>query len=91
MTDITLTHLEPALTERLQQRASANGRTIEAEITAILTIALSPEAPSEGSAPHQSGSNESGLGTAIRQLFAEVGGVDLPEIPREPMREPPTF
>lgn len=31
MTDITLTHLEPALTERLQHRASANGRAVEAE------------------------------------------------------------
>jgi hypothetical protein len=32
-----------------------------------------------------------GLGTAIRELFAPIGGVDLPEIPREPMSEPPDF
>lgn len=91
MTDITLTHLEPALTERLQQRASANGRTVEAEITAILTTALSPEAISEESVHPQSDSRKLGLGTAIRQLFAEEGGFDLPEMPREPIREPPTF
>ena len=79
MTDITLTHLEPELTERLQQRASANGRTIEAEITAILESALMPE-----STP-----NEPDLATAIQQHFAEFGGVELPAIPREPIRNPP--
>ena len=32
-----------------------------------------------------------GLGTAIHELFAPLGGVEL-EIPtREPMREPPRF
>jgi hypothetical protein len=31
------------------------------------------------------------LATAIQQRFAEVGGVELPEIPREPIRNPPTF
>ena len=45
MTNITLDHIDPTLTERLQQRASANGRTLEAEITAILESALSPEHP----------------------------------------------
>ena len=31
------------------------------------------------------------LGTAINALFKPFGGLDLPELPREPMREPPTF
>ena len=31
------------------------------------------------------------LGTAINALFKPFGGFDLPEVPREPMREPPTF
>ncbi len=43
MTNITLDHIDPTLAERLQQRASANGRTLEAEITAILESVLSPE------------------------------------------------
>jgi WD40 repeat protein len=82
MTNITLDHLDPKLTERLQQRASQNGRTIEDEITAILSSVLIPE-PSPPREPN--------LATAIKQRFAEVGGVDLPEIPREPIRNPPTF
>ena len=31
------------------------------------------------------------LGTAINALFKPLGGFDMPEAPREPMREPPTF
>jgi hypothetical protein len=31
------------------------------------------------------------LAAAIRVRFAPLGGVDLPEVPREPMREPPDF
>lgn len=31
------------------------------------------------------------LAAAIRARFAPLGGVELPEIPREPMREPPRF
>ncbi|HXA25134.1 MAG TPA: plasmid stabilization protein [Acetobacteraceae bacterium] len=31
------------------------------------------------------------LGMAINALFKPFGGFDLPEVPREPMREPPTF
>lgn len=79
MTPITLDPIDPTLAERLQQRASANGRTIEAEITAILESALMPE-----SVP-----NEPDLATAIQQHFAEVGGFELPEILREPIRNPP--
>ena len=31
------------------------------------------------------------LAAAIRARFAPLGGLDLPELPREPIREPPTF
>jgi len=31
------------------------------------------------------------LAEAIRQRFATVGGVELPELPREPIRKPPSF
>ena len=82
MTNITLDHIDPTLTERLQQRASANGRTLEAEITAILESALSPEHP-EHPPP--------GLATAIQRRFADIEDFEIPEIPREPIRTPPTF
>jgi antitoxin FitA len=31
------------------------------------------------------------LGTAMNALFKLFGGYDLPQVPREPMREPATF
>ncbi|MGI0499420.1 FitA-like ribbon-helix-helix domain-containing protein [Limnospira platensis] len=81
MTTITLDHLDPTLAERLQQRASANGRTIAAEITAILESILTPE-----SAP-----NQPDLATAISRHFADIEDFEIPETPREPIRNPPTF
>jgi len=82
MTAITLTSLEPKLTQRLQQRASKNGRTIEAEIANILSEVLTLEKIED---------NALGLGTAIKQRFAPLGDFEIPEIPREPIRTPPTF
>ena len=81
MTHITLDRLDPQLTQRLQQRAQQNGRTIEAEITAILQHSLMPDA-----AP-----NEPDLATAIGRHFADIEDFEIPEIPREPIRTPPTF
>lgn len=82
MTTITLKSLEPGLTQRLQQRASENGRTIEAEIAIILSDVLTLEEPED---------NEIGLGTDIKQRFAPLGDFEIPEIPRKPIRTPPSF
>ena len=82
MTNITLDHLDPKLTERLQQRASQNGRTVEDEITAILSSVLISES-SQTATP--------GLATAIQRHFADIEDFEIPEIPREPIRTPPTF
>jgi antitoxin FitA len=82
MTNITLTSLTPQMTQRLQQRASQNGRTIEAEIAVILSSVLMPELPKK---------NTLDLTTAIEKRFAPLGDFDLLEIPREPIRTPPPF
>jgi len=82
MTNINLELLQPQITQRLRARADQNGRSIEAEIAAILSSVLIAEPLP---------SNELNLATAIQQRFAEVGGVDLPETPREPIRTPPSF
>ncbi|WP_330205516.1 FitA-like ribbon-helix-helix domain-containing protein [Cyanobacterium sp. DS4] len=82
MTNIILEKLEPQLKERLQQRATQNGRTIEAEITAILSIALQTESDTNSTQD---------LATSIAQRFASLGEFDIPEIPREAIREAPTF
>jgi antitoxin FitA len=82
MTNITLSQLAPQLTQRLQQRAYQNGRSIEAEVAAILASVLTPEAPQSPSLD---------LATAIEQRFAAIGDFDIPEISREPIRTPPLF
>ncbi|MEM9009483.1 MAG: hypothetical protein AAGE59_39045, partial [Cyanobacteria bacterium P01_F01_bin.86] len=45
MTNIILKKIEPLLIRRLRQRAEQNGRTIEAEIIAILVSVLTPQSP----------------------------------------------
>ena len=80
MASITVRNLDEDLKRRLRIRAAENGRSMEQEAREILRAALVEEhAPAKG------------LGTAIHELFAPYGGVDL-EIPdRGPMREPPRF
>ena len=34
---------------------------------------------------------QANLAESIRRRFAALGGVDLPVLPREPMRQPPQF
>ena len=82
MTNITLEPLQPQITQRLKARASQNGRSIEAEITAILSSVLISEQPQIESI---------GLATAIQRHFADIEDFEIPEIPREPIRTPPTF
>jgi plasmid stability protein len=53
---------------------------MEDEARDILRNALSKETP-----------EPKNLGTAINALFKPFGGLDLPDLPREPMREPPSF
>jgi antitoxin FitA len=82
MTNITLEPLQPQITQRLQQLASKNGRSIEAEITAILSSVLISEQPQTATL---------GLATAIQRHFADIEDFEVPEIPRETIRTPPTF
>jgi plasmid stability protein len=78
---ITIRKLSNDDKQRLRVRAAHNGRSMEAEARAILHETLCAE-----------GAEEPGnLADRIRALFEPIGGVDLPEIPREPAREPPKF
>jgi len=67
--------------KRLRLRAAVNGRSMEEEAREILKKALAQPKTRK----------EPGLGTAIREIFAPLGGVDLPEVPREPISEPLDF
>ena len=80
MASITVRNLEDDVKQRLRVRAAVNGRSMEAEAREILKSALATEA-----APTKN------LGTAIHELFAPYGGVELDTPPRDSMRDPPTF
>ena len=80
MASITIRNLDDKLKQHLRIRAAQHGRSMEEEARVILRLALAEER----AAPQD-------LGLAIHRRFAPLGGVDLPVVPREPMREPPNF
>jgi antitoxin FitA len=78
MASITIRNLDEPLKARLRVQAAVHGRSMEDEARDILRVALSREP-----------AKPANLAAAIRARFARLGGVELPEVPREPMREPP--
>jgi plasmid stability protein len=80
MASITIRRLEETTKQRLRVRASRHGRSMEAEAREILKVALSGAT-----------GGERNLVESIRRRFAAVGGIELPTVPREPIREPPDF
>ena len=80
MASITIRRLEDATKQRLRVRASRNGHSMEEEARQILKVALAKKP-----AP------ELNLVESIRSKFAPLGFVNLPDIPRGPMRPPPRF
>ncbi len=81
MASITIRNLTDEQKQALRVRAAENGRSMEAEARAILDAAL-------GDQPDRPRRN---LAEEIRALFGPLGGVNLPEIPRDPARDPPKF
>ena len=80
MASITIPDLDDALERRLRIQADSHGLSVEDEARAILHAALNREPPRAG-----------GLVASIRAKFAPLGGMELPVMPREPIREPPSF
>ena len=66
MASITIRNLEDEIKERLRLTAARHGVSMEEEARRILKSALLSE------------SDESGLGTRIQELFADLGGIELP-------------
>jgi len=77
MASIVIRGLEEGTKKRLRVRASQHGRSMEEEARAILKLALARGDPA--------GKN---LGQSIHRRFAALGGVELPELPRAPIRRP---
>ena len=80
MPSITIRNLDEGLKSSLRLRAARHGRSMEREARDILRTALSCES-----------ARTANLAAAIRARFAPLGGVQLPETPREAMRKPPEF
>ncbi len=80
MGSITIRNLDDSLKSRLRVQAAVHGRSMEDEARDILRSSLNREVQT----PKK-------LGTAITALFQPFGGFDMPDVPRDPMREPPTF
>jgi plasmid stability protein len=80
MASITIRNFDDKLKSRLRIQAAIHGRSMEDEARDILRSSLNQEPTTPGN-----------LASAIRSRFADLGGVELPVLPREPMREPPKF
>lgn len=80
MASVIIRRLEDATKERLRTRASRHGRSMEEEAREILRMALRGKPCPERN-----------LAESIRRRFAALGGVELPDLPREPVRHPPSF
>ena len=76
---LTIRKLDDRVKQRLRIRAARHGRSMEEEARQILKLALAAKEPKEG------------LGTMIHKMFAPLGGVEIPELPRNPIRKPPSF
>lgn len=72
MAAITIRRLDEATKQRLRVRASAHGRSMEAEARAILTEALARPARADLTWVQE-----------LVELAHEAGGVDLPIPPRD--------
>lgn len=82
MTTLTIPDIDDDLARRLQARAAVHGRSIGAEVRAILADAVgAPEAlPLSGN-----------MADAIRAIIAPIGGVDLPAFPDQVAPAPPSL
>jgi plasmid stability protein len=80
MATLTIRNVEPALKERLRIRAARNGRSMEAELRALLMTTLRGE-----------GEHEVNLAEAIRRRFLPFGGIELEPHPPVVVRKPPAF
>lgn len=79
MTHLTIHNLDENIKAYLQEQAEKHGRSLEEEVKEILQLTLTNQ--------------ESPLNivTMLERRFAHCGDFELPEIPREPIRQTPTF
>lgn len=81
MATLVIRNVEDDLHTRLKATAAAHSRSMEEEVRLILRerFANPPVAPTPSWVD------------AVRALFEPLGGLELPDSPHEPPREPPDF
>ena len=77
LANLTIRKLDPAVKERLRVRAAQRGHSMEEEARRILSETLKAESINAFD--------------RLRRHFADIGGIDLELLPRQPGREPPSF
>jgi len=80
MATILIRQLDEQTKARLRMSAARHGCSMEEEAREILKGALRTE---------EAGQRD--LAASIRRRFARLGGVELPEVARQPMPRPPRF
>ncbi|WP_390370113.1 FitA-like ribbon-helix-helix domain-containing protein [Crinalium epipsammum] len=75
---MTLQNLDDDIKNLLQKRAEAHGRSLEEEAKEILRTVLI-----------ENQENTLNLASVIERRFAHFVDFELPDIPKEPLREPP--
>lgn len=75
MAVMTIRNIDDAIKRRLRLRAAMHGRSMEEEARDILRSALSTDVQ-----------RPRNLGQAIHERFRLLGGLDLPDVPREAIR-----
>jgi antitoxin FitA len=78
---LVIRNIDDSLHARLKAQAAAHGRSMEEEVRRILRERLEVAPVSEAS----------NWVDAIRALVEPLGGIDLPDIDREQLRDPPDF
>jgi len=79
MATLTIRNIDPEVQKRVRVRAAENGRSMEAELRQIIKDAVFVNTAKI---------EEVNLAEAIRQRFAQYGGVELEIPPREPAGQP---
>jgi plasmid stability protein len=79
MPTLVIRNVDATLHATLKQHAAAHGHSMEEEVRRILRerLAIAPIGA------------QANWVDAIRALVEPLGGIDLPDIAREPLREPP--
>ena len=80
MATVLIRRLDDSTKARLRVRAALHGRSMEEEAREILKQAVA-----------NLDVNQPNLSEAIRRRLEGIGGVELEELPREFVRDPPDF